>query len=123
MNEQIKKILNLVVERKITAEQADKLIDALKIKKKIKKLRIIIQEDEGKPILNIRVPLALAKFISKLIPKNSIENAQIGKVKLDLLKFDWQEIFEAANFEDTGELFYMETDDEGKKVIIKILLE
>ncbi len=123
MQNEVKKILDLLAEGKINAEQADKLIDALKYKKKLKKLRISIEEESGKSLLNIKVPLFLAKFGTKFIPKDIEAKANIGNKKIDLSSINWDEIMDAASYEESGELFYMEADDNDKKIIIRILVE
>ena len=123
MQNEVKKILDLLAEGKINAEQADKLIDALKYKKKLKKLRISIEEESGKSLLNIKVPLFLAKFSTKFIPKDIEAKANIGNKKIDLSSINWDEIMDAASYEESGELFYMEADDNDKKIVIRILVE
>ena len=73
--DEIRKIIDLLESGKIDAEQAERLMNALKSKnepiRKTRKLGIIImEENKPKPMLNIKIPLSLAKFGAKFIPKN-----------------------------------------------------
>ena len=75
-----RKILDMVAEGKITAEEAAKLLQALNPKPKIhgngKRLVFqIIQEGSSKPKVNIAIPIKLAKFGLNFIPKNGKINA------------------------------------------------
>ncbi len=125
MNEDVKRILNLIAEGKITSEQADKLINALENKKKkSKKLRLIIEEN-NKTVLNLKIPLQLAKIGTFFISKSKKAKAEIGGRDFDLSSLDWKEILKNAESGDVGEIFYMETgeDEEDKKTVIRVLLE
>ena len=91
--DEIKKIMELLESGKINADQAEKLMDALKTKnnpvKKMRKLGILImEEDNPKPTLNIKIPLGLAKFGAKFIPKNIEAKTSIGGTNFDFNSID-----------------------------------
>jgi len=124
-----KKILDMVAEGKISADEASKLFEAMnpveKSQAKGKKIIFqVIQEGAAKPKVNIAIPLKLAKIGMHFIPKNGKFDAQIGSSNVDLSKVNWKEILELAVSGETGELFYMEVEeDDGKTMIIKIMVE
>lgn len=124
-----KKILDLITEGKITAEEGARLMEALdpgnKPEKKLKKLIIqILQEGSEKPKLNISIPLKLAKLGLGLIPKNAKFNTNLSDNDIDLSQINWKDILDLAASGETGELFYMEVEEEDKKpLIIKILVQ
>ena len=127
--EEKRRILEMVKEGKINAEEAARLLEALnpspEPQKSARKLKIqIFEEGRDKPKVNIAIPLKLAKFGMNFIPKNGRIDAHLGSSNLDLSKVNWQEILEMAAAGETGELFYMEVDeDNGKNVIIRIMVE
>jgi DUF4097 and DUF4098 domain-containing protein YvlB len=124
-----RRILEMVADGKILADEAAKLLEALnpavKPIAKGRKIRfIIIQEGSEKPKVNIVIPLKLAKFGMSFIPKNGNFDAHINGSNIDLSKVNWSEILEMAIAGETGELFYMEVEeDNGKTVIIKLIVE
>ncbi|HPR17494.1 MAG TPA: hypothetical protein PLD62_04535 [Candidatus Cloacimonadota bacterium] len=124
-----RKILEMLAEGKIGAEEAAQLMDAVNpgTKPAIKGKKMIFQvirEGIAKPKVNIVIPLKLAKFGLNFIPKNGNLNAQISGSNVDLSDVNWQEILEMAASGETGELFYMEVDDdEGKTLIIRMMVE
>jgi hypothetical protein len=124
-----RKILDMVAEGKITAEEAAKLLSAMNPKPvpaaKGKRLVFqIIQEGTEKPKVNIAIPLKLAKFGMNFIPKNGKINADLGDTDFDISSINWQEIMEMATAGETGELFYMDIDEEDKGTItIRISVE
>ncbi len=124
-----RKILDMVAEGKITAEEAAKLLAAMNPKPvsvvKGKQLVFqIIREGSEKPKVNIAIPLKLAKFGMNFIPKNGKINANLGDTDFDISSINWQEIIEMASAGETGELFYMEIEEEDKGTItIRISVE
>lgn len=127
--EEKRKILDMVAEGKISADEAAKLLEAMNpiTKSQVKGRKIIfqvIQEGASKPKVNIVIPLKLAKFGMSFIPKNGKFDAHIGGSNVDLSNVNWKEILEMAVAGETGELFYLEVEeDNGKTVIIKIIVE
>ena len=124
-----RKILDMVAEGKITAEEAAKLLQALNPKPEIhrngKRLVFqIIQEGSSKPKVNIAIPIKLAKFGLNFIPKNGKINASFGNSNFDMSSINWKEIFDMASSGETGELFYMEIEEEDKPpTTIRIFVE
>lgn len=121
-----RKILEMVAEGKINSEEAAKLLEALnpvnspKPEKHKKIIFQIIEEGKEKPKVNIAIPLKLAKFGMNFIPKDGKLDANISGSNIDLSNVNWKEIFEMAASGETGELFYMEIEDDGKTVIIRV---
>ena len=127
--EEKKKILDMITSGKITAEEGARLIEAIEpspqTEKKGKRLVIqILQEGVEKPKLNIAIPLKLAKFGLSFIPKNAQFKTNMNNSDIDLSNINWQEILDLATAGETGELFYMEVEDENEKpLIIKIMVQ
>ena len=86
MKEEIKKILKMVEEGKISFSDAQKLIDAIletqKEKFSGKFLKIKAQDKEGDEV-NITLPVGLLKFATKFIPKEIKENLKEKNVEID----------------------------------------
>jgi DUF4097 and DUF4098 domain-containing protein YvlB len=124
-----KKILDLIAQGKITAAEGAKLLEALipetKAERKSKRLVVQIwQEDSEKPKLNIALPLNLAKLGLSFIPKNSQFKTSLNNSDFDFSQINWQDILDLAASGETGELFYLEVEeDKNKPFIIKILVE
>ena len=78
--EEVRRILKMVEEGKLSPEEGAKLIDALGVEKhptrKGKYIRIYIHSEEGDEV-NIKIPLKLVKVATKLIPK------KFAKMKLN----------------------------------------
>lgn len=123
-----RKILDMVQDGKISAAEAAKLLEAISAKQvSAKASKIILQvmrEGDLRPKVNIVIPLKLAKIGVHFLPKNSQIRAEIGSNNFDFSTIDWKEIMDMATSGETGELFYMEVDDEnGKQLIIRIEVE
>ena len=124
-----RKILDMVAEGKITAEEAAKLLEVLNPKPQIhgKGKRLVFQvtqEGASKPKVNICIPIKLAKFGLNFISKNGKINASIGDSDFDMSSINWKEILEMASSGETGELFNMEVEEEGKPATyIRIFVE
>jgi len=123
-----RKILDMVQNGTISAAEAAKLLEAVSAKtvaaKASKIIFQVMREGESRPKVNISIPLKLAKIGVHFLPKNSQIKAEIGSNNFDFSTIDWKEILDMATSGETGELFYMEVDDEnGKQLIIKISVE
>ncbi len=112
MNTERKQILDMLAEGKITAGEADSLLDKLNTGTetevlspvetskggKLKYLRVLVESADGENV-NVRVPLALVKAGIKLkavIPKNAQEKMDEKGVNLDALNdLDENELMEA----------------------------
>jgi hypothetical protein len=111
MNEQRRKILEMLGQGKISADEAERLIDALDreqapvtTKTRPKYLRVVVDVDEGtggdKPSkVNVRVPLKLLRAgvrLASLIPPQALTqaNAELSKsgVPIDLTRLKPEDI-------------------------------
>lgn len=120
-----RKILDMVQNGKISAVEGAKLLEALSAKpvagKGSKIIFQVLREGELRPKVNIVIPVKLAKIGVHFLPKNSQIKAEIGSNNFDFSTIDWKEIMDMVTSGETGELFYMEVDDEnGKQLIIRI---
>ena len=117
MNEQRRQILQMLVEGKITADEAEQLIDALEReqpesppgaapgpKPRPKYLRVVVDDNsggDGPTRVNVRVPLQLLRAgvrLTSLIPPQALTkvNAELNKsgVPIDLTELKPQHIEE-----------------------------
>ena len=118
MNEQRRQILQMLAEGKITADEAERLIDAVereqpesppgatpRPKSRPKYLRVLVEDNsgggEGPGRVNIRVPLQLLRAgvrLTSLIPPQALTklNAELDKsgVPIDLTQLKPQDIEE-----------------------------
>ena len=123
MNEETMKILKMVEEKKISSEEAAKLLDALERssrkdepsqEKYGKTLRIkVFEGDLSKPKVNVNIPLTIVKFIGKLMPDRV-------KTKLDEHKVSFEQIMEMVEKGETGKLVEVEDKEENERVEIYI---
>ena len=139
MREEELKILRMLEEGKITAEQAEKLLEALRKpeeepeakSRKAKWLRIRVYENgREKPTVNINLPIALVKGLTKMgvkfmnmVPDRVRERMEEQGVDFDLNSITPEQIDELTN-SLTGEgplkLVDVEDTEEGEKVEIVI---
>ncbi|MGH3198723.1 MAG: SHOCT-like domain-containing protein [Streptosporangiaceae bacterium] len=117
MNEQRRQVLQMLAEGKITADEAERLIDALereqpasppgaasRPKPRPKYLRVVVVDNsggDGPSRINIRVPLQLLRAgvrLTSLIPPQALTkiNAELNKsgVPIDLTQLKTQDIEE-----------------------------
>lgn len=69
MSEEKRKILNMVADGKLTPEEADRLLDALKDargKKRFFKVRVYDKNNKEKPKVKVNIPIAVLKLASKI---------------------------------------------------------
>ncbi len=138
MSEETLKVLEMVKEGKITVEEGEKLISALKetdevqqkqTKSKSSMLRIRIdargddKEDDAK--VNVNVPLTLAKKavgLLSLIPKDTKED--LGDKGIDLNSINLKELIESFELgESNEELVNIKTGDDEKGSTVKIYVD
>ena len=123
MNEERKRILQLLAEGQITAEEAERLFEALEgeraeaelVRRKgpARLLRIRIDDPDAGQV-RVNLPLALARFALKFIPKE--QQQQIAEAGFDL-----DELL-ASLQSDTPEGRLVEIEDpRGAKVLIEVV--
>jgi hypothetical protein len=136
MNEQRRQILRMLAEGKITADEAEQLIDALereqpespprasnRPKPRPKYLRVLVVDDsggDGAGRVNIRVPLQLLRAgvrLASLLPPQALTriNAELNKsgVPIDLAQVKPQDIEELIEHLDD---LTVDVDDPDAKV-------
>ena len=126
MNEEKRKILEMVKEGKITFEEAEQLLDKLnlnessqivpKVKKQNSKkfLRVRVTE-EDKVKANVNIPIALAEVGLNLIPKS--------KLKVDGKQINMDQILKLIEEGTEGELVNIDAEDEGKNYKVNIFID
>ncbi|NQV18536.1 MAG: hypothetical protein HQ534_08335 [Armatimonadetes bacterium] len=124
-----RKIIDLVSQGKISAEEAAKLLQALNPKTQIikKGKRLVLQvkkEGAEKPKVNLSIPLNLAKISISFLSKNGKINASFGNSNFDFSSINWKEIIEMATSGEIGELFYLEVEeDDGSITLVRVFVE
>jgi polyhydroxyalkanoate synthesis regulator phasin len=136
MNEQHRQVLQMLAEGKITADEAERLIDALerqqpespagaapRSKPRPKYLRVLVEDTSGGDVptrVNVRVPLQLLRAgvrLTSLIPPRALTriNTELDKsgVPIDLTELKPQQLEELI--EQLDELT-VDVDDPGAKV-------
>ncbi len=106
-------ILDQLENKEITAEEAERKLAELRGTLKASKgktIKVFIKSNDG-DVVNVSVPLQLAKFLSK-------GSAHFSKGKLD--NVDFKEIIEYAERGDIGELVNIESADGD---IVKVYVE
>ncbi|MDD3625708.1 MAG: hypothetical protein PHV06_00170 [bacterium] len=131
------KILEMLEQGKISADEAKKLLDALGSNepkknpslssaaesmvsgnKEKRLLRILVYEgDPDKPKVRVNIPLQLAKLAMKFVPKDKGKiNINGQEISLDEINID--EIIKLASEVDGGKL--VEVEDGNERVIITL---
>ncbi|HOA39959.1 MAG: hypothetical protein WAP36_06945 [Halanaerobiales bacterium] len=116
MSDERVRVLKLLENGEIDVGEAIGLLNALDSQteekgKKNKIIRIIVAED-GEEKVNIRVPIRLAKLLTRFIPKSVLED--LGDEDIDL-----KELLESLEWESVeGEL--LNVNDDGDIVIIRV---
>jgi len=121
MREEILEILKMLEAKKITAQEAAQLLEALEHSKKSeetegpkkgKTLKIRVYEDDrDKPKVNINLPVSWIKILGRFIPQKVEE-------KLETKGYDVGKIIEEINSGQAGKI--VEIEDEGKRVEIYV---
>ena len=116
------KILKMLEDKKITAEEAAKLLEALESSEKKeglkpdrpgKNLRIKVYEgDLSKPKVNVNIPLTLVKFVGKILPDKA-------KTKLDEHGVSLEQIMEMIEKEEVGKLVEVQEENERVEIYIE----
>ncbi len=115
--EEVKRILKMVEEGKLSPDEGAKLIEALENKsetrRKGKFLRIQVYSSDGDEI-NLKIPLRLLKFAKNFIPKR-YHNISVG----DEIELNLAELIEEVG-DEVGDFLDMKTEDGD---IVKISVE
>jgi|UniRef100_A0A7C6AAU5 hypothetical protein len=116
MSEERMKILKMLEAKKITAEEAGKLLDALREPTtsagKFLKVKVW-DKTKGKSKVNVTVPLSLVKWGMKFVP----EKAQ---VKLKEQNIDITAVSEAIEKEIIGKIVEVDDEDKGEHIEVDI---
>jgi len=131
-NEQLR-ILKMVENGKITAEEASQLLAALNLpdnnKKKAKWLKIrIYEKNREKPNVKVSVPLAVAKLATKIggkfkvsMPKKAQEKMEEKGIKLDAETFEnIDEMFDSMAVNGRFNLINVVDEKDGNRVEIYV---
>ncbi|NQT57515.1 MAG: hypothetical protein HQ557_00890 [Bacteroidetes bacterium] len=133
MNEEYMRILKMIEEGKVTAEEGAELMKAIgggegdeKVEEQLsgvkpslrgKKLRIKVTDtDTGKDKANIRIPLRLAKIAEKIVPREA-------KVKMKDQGIDLVGILSNIDELADGPLVDIDADDKGDHINVSIFVE
>ncbi len=125
-----RKIMEMLAEKKVSAEEAAKLLEIVgekenKTTKTPKFLKILVTNDtKSKPMVKVSIPLLLVKIGLKFVPKDAMLNANINNTKFDFSNIDWEELLKAAKQEDVTDLFNAEiNEDDSSTTIVRIYVE
>lgn len=132
MSEEKKKILQMVADGKLTPEEADRLLDAVKEvrgKKRFFKVRVYDKNDRARPTVNVNIPIAVLKLASKLgrafkgmMPEGMKINMHGKELALD--EFTPEMIDEIVESIGEGEKFMLaEVTDERKGEYVEVYIE
>jgi hypothetical protein len=113
METEQQKVLKLLEDKKITAEEAARLLDALGDSghpKRAKSLRVrVYDRATGKSKVNVTVPISLVRWGLQFVP----ESAQM---KLNEHHVDFDQIAQALENDFQGKLVDVDNEDESEKV-------
>jgi hypothetical protein len=119
MQEERKKILEMLEAGKINAEEAARLLEALgdtgeapRTGKKTRYLRIYVENPDEETKVNIKLPVGLMKAASRFIPRDA-------KATINGMDIDLEELLSAIDEETDGEIANI-TGEDGEVVIIKV---
>jgi hypothetical protein len=124
MSDDIKKILKMLEDGKISVDEAEVLIDAIqnnnsisKTTPRAKSIKIYVYDKvNDKKKVDITIPLALAKNFLKFGLKFAPKDLKIGDQNLEGVDFD--EII--RSIENGAEGTLVDVDEEDERVIIKV---
>ncbi|GAH97354.1 unnamed protein product [marine sediment metagenome] len=128
MKEEIKKVLEMLEEKKITSEEATELLEALKESKKAEEdippakrkrfLKIHVTKGD-KPQVNVTLPFGLINWGLNIASKMGKNTVDIGGEKIPI---DMDELNKAMNDpEFTGKIVDVVDEEKGEHVEIEII--
>jgi|GEM_PF-779806 hypothetical protein len=127
-----RRILDMVAEKKISSEEAMKLLSAIDEKKMGngnpgRYLKIVVyKNDLDKPKVNISIPIMLVKLGAKFAPKDKQLNldTEAGNTNFDLSGLDWDELLKLASKGEIGDIFSADIEeDNGGITKVRIFIE
>jgi len=131
MSEEKRKILNMVAEGKLTPEEADRLLDALKNaqgKKRFFRVRVYDKNNREKPSVKVNIPIAVLKIASKIgaafkgvMPEGMKLNLHGKEITLDEFTPEMiDEIIDSLGDEDKFILAEVTDEEKGEYVEVSI---
>ena len=128
MKEEIKKILEILEEKKITSEEAAELLETLRESKKVEEsippakrkrfLKIHVTKGD-KPQVNVTLPFGLINWGLNMASKMGKNTVDIGGEEIPI---DMEELSKAMNDpEFTGKIIDVDDEEEGKHIEIEIV--
>jgi len=131
MSDERKKILNMVAEGKLTPEEADRLLGALKeSQEKSRFFHVrVYNRDKNKPKVKVDIPIGVLKLASKIsaafkgvIPEGLKVNMQGKEISLD--EFTPEMIDKIiAEISEGGKFTIAEVTDEEKDEYVEVYIE
>lgn len=128
MKEEVKKILRMVEEKKITAEEGEKLIDALDednspvvygdgssltgAEPKFLRVHVIDKDDK----VDINVPISLVEIGLKMGTQFTVNNSEAGDKLKDI---DFKQLMEAIKLGARGKIVEIKTSDATVEVYVE----
>ena len=128
MKEEIKKVLEMLEEKKVTSEEAAELLEALRESKKAEEdippakrkrfLKIHVTKGD-KPQVNVTLPFGLINWGLNIASKMGKNTIDIGGEEIPI---NMEELSKAINDpEFTGKIIDVDDEEEGKHVEIEIV--
>lgn len=119
MSEERKKILSMLAEGKITADEAEELLNALynekdrtvSSKREARYLQIKVWQ-EGKEKVNVNLPISLAKIALKFIPTEAKETMEQKNIDIDAI------IHDIMNGAPAGKIVEVNDEDDRVEIVI-----
>jgi hypothetical protein len=132
VSEEKRKILNMVAEGKLTPEEADRLLDALRDargKKRFFKIRVYDKDNRERPSVKVNIPIGVLKLASKIgaafhgvMPDGMKLSLQGKEIKLDELTPDMIDgIIDGLG--DEEKFMLTEVIDEEKGEYVEVYIE
>jgi hypothetical protein len=115
MNEEQSRVLKLLEEKKITAEEAARLLDAINrdqggTGKRNRFLKVrVFDRDSGSAKVNVTLPIGLVRWGMNFIPDQA-------KAKIEEQEIDMKMISEALEKGITGKIVDVDDDEKGQHV-------
>jgi hypothetical protein len=132
MSDERKKILNMVAEGKLTVQEADRLLSALKEsdgRSKFFRVRVFDDRDRHKPKVKVDIPVTVLKLVSRIgaafkgvVPEGFKVNIHGKEVSLD--EFTPEMIDKIVDGLDTGTRFTIaEVTDTENNEFVEVYIE